>query len=117
MLADTPKNWPNGQSWSTLHVLVIFAGIPLLVILAVSLLVLAPSWVKGPRYRPGQPWEAESELFGAATAARPVSAAGGVTGLLPGVEGDQAVSQPPPLSGRDMGTQREQGSGGASAGW
>ncbi len=55
----------------SLQVLLIFVGIPLLVITTVSLLVLIPSWVKGPRYRPGQPWDAESEWFGAQIATAP----------------------------------------------
>lgn len=38
------------------HTLLVFAGIPLLVIAVVSLLVFAPSIAKGPRYRPGLSW-------------------------------------------------------------
>ena len=36
---------------------------------SISLLVYAPSWVHGPRYRPGQPWESNSEWFGTSVAA------------------------------------------------
>ncbi len=70
---------------SALHVLLVFVGIPLLVILTVSLLVYAPSWVKGPRYRPGQSWEATSEWFGTvATARAPTTApAAGVSAAAP----------------------------------
>lgn len=50
---------------STLHVILFFAGIPLLAIVVISLLVMAPSLARGPRYRPGQPWDAEPEWFGA----------------------------------------------------
>ncbi len=49
---------------STLHALLFFAGIPLLIFVAITLLVLAPSLAKGPRYRPGQEWDAEPERFG-----------------------------------------------------
>lgn len=65
---------------STLDVLLVFVGIPLLVIAAVSLLVYAPSWVKGPRYRPGQSWDASAEWFGASAVRLPVTgAAAGAT--------------------------------------
>ena len=63
---------------SDLHVLLIFAGIPLLVILTVSLLVLAPGWVKGPRYRPGLPWTADAVWFGPAVSAVPKAAGDGL---------------------------------------
>lgn len=96
ILAGTPKNWPDGPSMSALHVLLVFVGIPLLVILTVSLLVYAPSWVKAPRYRPGQTWEATSEWFGAVATARTPS-----TGSAAGAETAAASS----------------GSGGASADW
>lgn len=95
-LADTPTTWPVGPSISTLHVLLVFAGIPLLVILTISLLVLAPGWGKGPRYRPGQPWGAENEWF----ASEP---APDNTGGLVGAGHEASVDAP--------------GSGGASAGW
>lgn len=48
---------------STLHALLFFGGIPLLVIAMITLLVMAPSLAKGPRYRPGQDWEAEPYWF------------------------------------------------------
>lgn len=49
---------------STLHVVLFFAGIPVLAIVVISLLVMAPSLARGPRYRPGQPWDADPEWFG-----------------------------------------------------
>ncbi len=49
---------------STLHALLVFAGIPLLVVIGISLLVMVPSLAKGPRYRLGQDWNAEPEHFG-----------------------------------------------------
>ena len=63
--ADAPSTWVDQPSLSTLEALLIFAGIPLLVIGVVSLLVMAPSLAKGPRYRPTEEWEADSEWFGA----------------------------------------------------
>jgi hypothetical protein len=96
---------------STLHALLVFAGIPLLVILAVSLLVLAPGWVKGPRYRPGQPWDARREWFGPGIGATgPAGDAAGVLGS--GAEADAGV---PP--GQQPGSQQDDRPGGASAGW
>lgn len=105
--ADTPTTWSEGPSLSTLDALLIFAGIPLLVILVVSLLVFAPSWVNGPRYRPGQPWEARSEWFGgAAVAAQPQRSM-----IEPGHSGARADASPAAP------TRVDDGSGGASAGW
>lgn len=49
---------------STLFALLFFAGIPLLIVVVLTLLVMAPSLAKGPRYRPGQEWDAEPEWFG-----------------------------------------------------
>lgn len=49
---------------STLYALLFFAGIPLLIIAVLTLLVMAPSLARGPRYRPGQDWDAEPEWFG-----------------------------------------------------
>lgn len=50
---------------STLHALLFFGGTPLLIIAVITLLVMAPSLARGPRYRPGQSWDAEPEWFGA----------------------------------------------------
>jgi hypothetical protein len=50
---------------STLHVLLLFVGGPLLIIAVITLLVMAPSLAKGPRYRPSQQWDADAEWFGA----------------------------------------------------
>jgi hypothetical protein len=101
----------------TLEVLAIFVGIPLLVILTVSLLVYAPSWVHGPRYRPGQPWDSKSEWFGTSVAADPP----------PGLLDRGAQDAEPALSDRssalspsadsDAVRRPSAGSGGASADW
>jgi hypothetical protein len=73
-LADTPYNWQDPTPMSTLHALLVFVGIPVLAMAVISLLVVAPSLAKGPRYRPGQPWDASPEQFGALPAASPDSA-------------------------------------------
>lgn len=52
-----------------LELLLVFVGIPLLVVVVVSLMVMAPSLTRGPRFSPGQPWDAKSEWFGAPEAA------------------------------------------------
>lgn len=49
---------------STLHAVLLFGGVPLLAIIVISLLVMAPSLAKGPRYRPDQEWDAAPEQFG-----------------------------------------------------
>jgi hypothetical protein len=64
-LADTPATWDDGSSMSTLHAIVLFVGGPLLIIAVITLLVMAPSLAKGPRYRPSQQWDADTEWFGA----------------------------------------------------
>lgn len=134
ILAGTPNSWPDGPSLSTLNVLLIFVGIPLLVILAVSVLVFMPGWMKGPRYRPGQSWDATSEWFGVAgTARRPaevsswatptdgVASAGGATaagvredvgGATAAGVGGSTTAAPPEASARPVPE-----TGGASAAW
>ncbi|MDX6298277.1 MAG: hypothetical protein QOI51_2134, partial [Nocardioidaceae bacterium] len=104
--------------------LAIFAGIPLLVIIIVSLLVLAPGWVKGPRYRPGLPWEADNVWFGVGVGARPEAAtvdagppagpaetAGSADTAEAGPSGTSAPSR------ATRGAHPDQRPGGASAGW
>lgn len=100
-LADTPKTWPDNPGISTLHVLLLFVGIPLLVIIVVSLLILAPGWGKAQRYRPGQPWAARTEWFGGAVAVQP----GGTAGVASPAERVGATDRHDPDTG------------GASAGW
>jgi hypothetical protein len=46
---------------STLHAILLFVGAPALIFVVISLLVVAPSLARGPRYRPGQDWDAQSE--------------------------------------------------------
>lgn len=115
ILAGTPKSWPVGPSMSTLDVLLVFVGIPLLVILAVSLLVSLPGWLKGPRYRPGQSWEATSEWFGdRATGFGTTSAPSG--GLAPAAGTTPAGAGATALDASSQ-NRPSPNSGGASAGW
>jgi hypothetical protein len=104
----------EGPFLSSLTVLAVFVGIPVLVILVISLLVYAPSWARGPRYRPGQPWESEGEWFGTSVAVDPSPA-------LLQIDAEHAGSA---STGRGSGSpdpddvRRERpGSGGASAVW
>jgi len=107
-LADTPTTWLDGPSISTLHAIAIFVGIPLLVILLIALLVYAPSWVSGPRYRPGQPWDAQPEWFGS-----PLAADATAPRLEAGADVGEASADPV-----DAGSStRDPSTGGASATW
>jgi hypothetical protein len=112
MLADTPQNWPDPPPMSTLHALLLFGGVPLLVIIVITLLVMAPSLAKGPRYRPDQEWDAGPEQFGV----RPLEQAGSSAGQLesgntaPGRQQATTATQER-LSGDD------DEPGGASAAW
>src|SRR5262245_31864828 len=99
-LADTPTTWLEGPSHSTLQTIGIFVGIPVLVIVTIYLLCYAPSWVKGPRYRPGQPWDARNEWFGVPIEGREEPMA---------LESAPADGVPQPAA--------EPYAGGASAGW
>jgi hypothetical protein len=114
-LADTPATWSEGPFISTLHALAIFVGIPLLVILTVSLLVYAPSWARGPRYRPGQPWQSKTEWFGASVAADPPLRLLEDAGPGTGTTGSSRVSPVPEHP--DARERSDGGSGGASATW
>jgi hypothetical protein len=44
---------------SVIQTVLVFAGIPVLIIGVLALLVLAPGAVRAPRYRPGEPWQHE----------------------------------------------------------
>jgi len=49
---------------SLLTALLLFFGAPLLIIALITLMVMAPSLAKGPRYRPGAGADDASEWFG-----------------------------------------------------
>ncbi|GAA1599609.1 hypothetical protein GCM10009789_62130 [Kribbella sancticallisti] len=53
------------------HTLLVFVGIPALVVAVLALLVFAPSIAQGPRYRPGLSWWAPPVWIGGPTATKP----------------------------------------------
>jgi hypothetical protein len=53
-----------GRQLTALENLLLYVAAPLGLFLLISLLVLAPSIAKGPRYRPGLSWWAEPVWFG-----------------------------------------------------
>ncbi len=87
---------------STLHALLFFAGLPVLIIAVITLLVMAPSLANGPRYRPSQQWDADAEWFGAPTV-------GGTEAGTPALESSSSARHGDQTPGDD--------SGGASASW
>jgi hypothetical protein len=97
---------------STLHGVLVFIGIPLLAIIVISLLVVAPSLAKGPRYRPGRQWDARPEQFGAQPAG--ASEPGRELSSGPAVNNrEQATGGP-----RDRRDTNDEGTtGGASVTW
>ncbi|MDX6273863.1 MAG: hypothetical protein QOJ92_1073 [Frankiales bacterium] len=69
LLAATPA-WalddgeaPHDSTFTTLDVLLIFVGIPLLATLVIVLLVYAPHSASRPRYRPGRPYDGDPLWF------------------------------------------------------
>lgn len=95
-----------------LETLLVFVGIPLLVMAVISLLVMAPSLAKGSRFRPGQAWDAHPEWFGA-----PEPTGAEAAPQRPELEGGPpatgALAAPP--SSRATGDDRD--TGGASVRW
>ena len=49
---------------STLEALGWFVALPVLIYAVIAVAVYAPSWVRGPRYRPGLSWWAEPVWIG-----------------------------------------------------
>jgi hypothetical protein len=88
---------------STLHALLLFAGVPLALFVAISLLVMVPSIAKGPRYRPGLAWWAAPEWFGG-----PAELPSGGQEPRPALESAAGAPDSPPPVGAG---------GGASARW
>jgi hypothetical protein len=62
-MAGTPGTWPSPAPMSTMQALLIFVGGPLAIIFVVTLLVLAPSLVRGDRQQRGVSWT-EPQWFG-----------------------------------------------------
>jgi hypothetical protein len=62
--AATPGTWPAPDDMSLLTALLVFAGIPLGVIAVITLLVMAPSLVRGDRQQRGVASWTEPQWFG-----------------------------------------------------
>lgn len=90
-----------------LHTMLVFVGIPLLVVVVISLLVMVPSMVKQPRLSPGQPWLVEPEWFGAAQP----------TALESASEQPQLAASTPPTGGSRSTVTADEDTGGASVRW
>lgn len=65
--AALAANFDDGQDpgpgLSVLQTVLIFVGIPALLFVVITLLVVAPSMARGPRYRPGLGWWAAPVWF------------------------------------------------------
>ncbi|TCO44889.1 hypothetical protein EV646_10961 [Kribbella antiqua] len=85
------------------HTLLVFVGIPVLVVAVVALLVFSSSIASGPRYRPGLSWWAPPVWINGPTATKPDPAH---LPELPGAPGTTATA---------AGVART--TGGASASW
>jgi hypothetical protein len=90
------------------HSLLVFVGIPVLVVAVVALLVFASSIAHGPRYRPGLSWWAPPVWINGPTATRPDPA------NLP--ELPELTSSAPGATAT-AGTGVARTTGGASASW
>lgn len=62
--AATPITWPSPGDMSLLTALLVFGGIPLAVIAVITLLVMAPSLVRGDRQQRGVASWTEPQWFG-----------------------------------------------------
>ena len=89
------------------HTVLVFVGIPLLVVAVVALLVFAPSIAHGPRYRPGLSWWAPPVWINGPVATKPDPA------NLP--EMPELTSAPGATATAGIGVARTLG--GASASW
>jgi hypothetical protein len=61
-LAIGERGTPGGKL-TPLTTFAIFVGIPVAVAALIAFLVVLPSMVRGPRYRPGRPWNAAASWF------------------------------------------------------
>lgn len=53
-----------GEKMTAAETLGLFVGVPVAAAAIIAFLVVLPSMVRGPRYRPGRPWTAGSRWFG-----------------------------------------------------
>jgi hypothetical protein len=92
------------------HSLLVFVGIPVLVIAVLALLVFASSIANGPRYRPGLSWWAPPVWINGPTATKPDPA------NLPELP-ELTTSSRAPGATATAGTGVARTTGGASASW
>jgi hypothetical protein len=52
---DVPVGWSNPSDVNMVHALLLLGGVPLLLIILITLAVYLPSLVRGERIAPGQP--------------------------------------------------------------
>jgi hypothetical protein len=97
-LAEAPQEWGPQEPVNRLHALLVLGAIPLGLFVLITLLVYAPSMVRGEKYHPGLAWRNEPEWFG---------------GPRGGVEATDKVDPKEIDSGSDSSSKR----GGASAHW
>ncbi|MBM7789503.1 hypothetical protein [Tenggerimyces flavus] len=62
--AETPSSWTENGPMPWVEVIGIYVGIPVGLFLLISVLVIAPSLVRGSGYRPGGSWYSEPLSFG-----------------------------------------------------
>lgn len=91
------------------HTVLVFVGIPALVVAVLALLVFAPSIAKGPRYRPGLSWWAPPVWIGGPAPTKPDPAS------LP--ELPAGTSAAAGTTSASAGTGIARTTGGASASW
>jgi hypothetical protein len=62
-VADVPEGWSNPADVDMLYALLLLAGLPLLIFVAITLAVYVPAMVRGEKLTPG-PAEQSSTWFG-----------------------------------------------------
>ena len=85
--ADVPEGWSDPEAVDPLHAVLLFVGVPLVLFLVITALVVIPGVIKGERFTPGGQ-ATEDQWFGGpskGTAALPApdndeSKAGGASG-------------------------------------
>jgi hypothetical protein len=101
-VAAPPTSWADPAPMSLLHALLVFAGIPLALMAGITLLVMAPSLIRGDRQQRGVSSWTEPQWFGGPADAVP--AGPGVRGEIEGAH----ESEP---------ARETESAGGASARW
>ncbi len=87
--AATPATWGDPPPMSVLEALLIFGGIPLAIIFGVTLLVLAPSLVRGDRQQRGVSSWTEPQWFGGPADAVPAGRQSTRREIGPGEKAEQ----------------------------